>query len=117
MTGDPGYPDDIHQYDGDPRSPFCDDPTESPAFEDMKQSIYRERVQDINGYFIECFSESSDNWLEELSALVLSYADSPSDRVRDIEVAIGKKIAEHLDEYCTPSDDEVVEALEAYGDD
>ena len=108
---DPNYPDDIRQYDSDPRSPFYNDPTESVAFEEEKEVIYRERVSDINGYIIESIGESSDEWLRELSNLVLLWGDSPSDKVNDVEIRIGKMVARRIDEYCTPDDDAVLDSL------
>ena len=113
--GDPGYPDDIRQYDNDPRSPFYNDPTESVAFEEEKDTLYRSRIADINGYFIEAFSESSDEWLRELSNLVLLWGDSSSDRVKDVEIEIGRLVARRIDEYCTPDDDDVLESLAGDG--
>jgi len=105
------YPDDIHQYDGDPRSPFYNDPTETTAFAEAKEVLYREKIADINGYFTESITEASDEWLKELSNLVLLWGDSPSDKVKDIELLIGRLVARRVDEYCTPDDDEILEAI------
>ena len=115
MSGDPGYPDDIRQYDNDPRSPFYNDPTESVAFEEEKDTLYRSRIADINGYFIEAFSESTDEWLRELSNLVLLWGDLSSDKVKDVEIEIGRLVARRIDEYCEPDDDEVLESLAGDG--
>ena len=116
MSGDPGYPDDIRMYDSDPRSPFYNDPTESKEFEEAKDSIYREKVADFNGYFVESFGETSDEWLKALSQLCLKWGDSPADRVKDIEIEIGRMVARMVDEYCQPSDDEVIEYLKRFDD-
>ena len=40
---DPGYPDDIHQYDDDPRSPFYDD----RGYESFFESRVNELLDDI----------------------------------------------------------------------
>ena len=97
MSRDDNYPEDIRQYDNDPRSPNYNDPTESAAFEEMKDTMSRNRVADINGYFIESFGESTDKWLRELSRLVLDWGDVPSDRTKDIEIEIGMMIAWAMD--------------------
>ena len=39
-SGDPGYPDDIRQYDHDPRSPFYNDPTETAEFEAKQREMW-----------------------------------------------------------------------------
>ena len=98
-----------------PSDPRYNDPTESPAFEEMKDTLYRERIQDFNGYFIESFGEASDEWLKELSQLVLKWSDAPTDRIMDIEITIGRMVASRIADYCTPPDDEVLDAIQGDG--
>ena len=105
------YPDDIRQYDNDPRSPFYNDPTETAEFWDAKEELYRKRVSDVPGWFTDSFGETSDEWMKELSDLVLKWGESPSDRTKDFEVEIGRMVARMVDEYCYPSDEDVIEAL------
>ena len=109
------YPDDIREYDHDPRSPFYKNPLESALAEYTKERLYREKIADINGYFTESITEASDEWLKELSNLILQWGDSPSDKVKDVELLIGRLVARRVDEYCTPADDEVLEAVEGDG--
>ena len=111
------YPDDIRQYDSDPRSPFYHDITETAAYEDAKDSVYREKVSDINGYFIESICEASDEWLKELSQLCLKWGDSPSDKVKDVELEIGRLVARRVDEYCDPDHEEIMDYLERFEND
>ena len=112
---DPNYPDDIRQYDSDPRSPFYNDPTDSPEFEDKKHAICKSRIRDINGYFIESFSESPDALLKSLAELVVGWLEAPSGQDKDIEVKIGQMVVSQVCGYCTPDDDEVLESLAGDG--
>ena len=105
--GDPGYPDDIRQYDRDPRSPFYDDPTESAAFESKKDDIIEERFKDLTGWFLEGITESSDSNLAELRDAIQS-----GDNLK-----AGDIVSDMVYRYITPSDEDVLEVLNEEGDD
>jgi len=108
---DPNYPDDIRQYDSDPKSPFYVDPTESVKFEDNCLEITKARISDSGGYLLESFSEAPEKWLSVLSDLVIEWVEAPSDKEADITRVIGAMVAVQISGYCTPTDDEVLEAL------
>lgn len=102
LMGDPNYPDDIHQYDNRPGSPFYDDPTETIEFENEKERQYFEKLDDTNGWFIESFSQAEDSRLIELAeALKLPPDEKSSIRIGDI-------VRQLVEDYCQPSDDEVL---------
>ena len=94
--GDPGYPDDIRQYDHDPRSPFYDDPTESAAFESKKDDMIQERFKDLTGWFLEGITESSESNLAELRDAIQS-----GDNLK-----AGDIISDMVYRYITPSEEE-----------
>ena len=96
--GDPGYPDDIRQYDRDPRSPFYDDPTETPAFEETRTELMERRIQDVEGSFLESFTEADTSRLKELSEAVLLPADQKS------SIRIGDITRQLIEDYCMPKD-------------
>ena len=99
--GDPGYPDDIRQYDHDPRSPFYDEPTESAAFEDKKDDMIQERLDDLTGWFLESITESSDENLTELRNAIEA-GDS---------LKAGDIVSDMVYRYITPKDEDVLEVL------
>ena len=109
---DPNYPDDIRQYDNDPRSPFYKDKTATPEFEDERLEITKERINDIGGYFLESFSEVSDKLSVVLAKLVIEWLEAPTDRVLSIEFEIGRIVATQISDYCTPDDSDVIESLQ-----
>ncbi len=116
MSGDPGYPDDIRQYDSDPRSPFYVDKTESAEFEDERLEITKERICDLGGYHLEAFSEAPDEWAAGLAKLVIEWMMAPTGYMTsDLESDIGHMVAKQVAGYCTPTDEEVLEALEGDG--
>ena len=96
-------------HPNDPRTPEAVENTD--IFQGVKEDLYRKKVQDLNGYFIESLTESTDEWLKQLSDLCLQWGDVPADRVKDIELEIGRLVARRVDEYCSPDDDEVREAM------
>jgi len=109
---DPNYPDDIRQYDNDPRSPFYKDKTATPEFEDERLEITKERINDIGGYFLESFSEAPDAWLFAMTKLVIEWLEAPTDRELALEFEIGKMVAKQVSDYCTPDDSDVIESLQ-----
>jgi len=44
--GEENYPDDIHQYDNDPRSPFYVEPQEPESLEDEGDRLYQQWKDD-----------------------------------------------------------------------
>ena len=108
---DPGYPDDIRQYDRVPGSPFYDDPTEGPAFEEKQEDLMRERISDVEGTFLESFTEADTSRLTELSEAVLLPADEKS------SIRIGDIVREMVEGYCTVPDDEILDSLNQEPDD
>ena len=109
---DPNYPDDIRQYDSDPRSPFYNDPTDCAAFEDKKQEILEERMQDIE-YFRDSLSEMAELTEGRLSKAVLAYETGTDIELRTLaKLEIGEIVWSVVHNYCEPDDDEVIEAMD-----
>jgi hypothetical protein len=84
---------------------------DSPEFEDKATQMFEERVSDFNGWFLESFTEADDNVLVSLAALLIQHRNKPSDKHRDLELQIGKKIVEMVSMACEPWDVEVYEDL------
>ncbi len=99
------YPDDIRSYDRDHRSPFYSDPTETPAFEETKTELMERRIRDVEGYFLEAFTEADTPQLKKLSEAVLLTADGES------TLRIGEIVRKMVESYCEPNDEEVIEDL------
>jgi hypothetical protein len=103
--GDPNYPDDMARFNNDPRSPNYDDPIDTPAFEDKREEMSKERIQDVAGYFLESFTEAEMTQLQELVDAVLAPASEQSSwRIGDI-------VRDLVEGYCTPTDEQVLEEL------
>jgi hypothetical protein len=85
---------------------------DSADFEDTATRMFEERVTDFNGWFLESFTEAEDSVLASLAALLLQHRDKPMDRQHDLELRIGKKVAEMVSMACEPWDVEVKEALD-----
>ena len=98
------YPDDIRQYDNDPRSPFYNKP-EAPEVDTWEHPEFLERLDDVNGYFLEAITEADDSWLMELKDYIVGQR---ADKVL-------KMLTDRLEDYCgkdlpdppapTPDDD------------
>lgn len=59
---DSGYPDDIRQYDNDPRSPFYDD-SKHEAFVDSRKSELLDDVSELGDVEVEAIGEIvMDSW-------------------------------------------------------
>jgi len=87
---------------GHPLDPRTPEPIENTdEFADMKESMQEERIKDINGWFIESFSEAPDATLKELSDCVLA-----GDNLR-----VGDIVSDLVHRYCTPDDEDVREAM------
>jgi hypothetical protein len=113
MSREYNMPDDVRQYDRVPGSPFYDDPTDSPDFEDKREELTIDRIQDVEGTFLESFTEADTLRLQELSEAVLLPADEKS------SIRIGDIVRQMAEDYCTPTDEQVLEELNqepvAYG--
>ena len=107
----PGDPETWGPCTGHPGDPRTVDKTETPEFEDERLLITKERILDIRGYHLESFSEAPDEWAAGLAKLVIQWLDAPSDRLKAIETDIGVLVAVQLTGYCTPTDEDVLEAL------
>jgi len=106
---DPGYPDDIRQYDSDPRSPFYKDPTDCAAFEDTKQEMLEKNMGEL---VAEALSEMSQLTEERLSKAVLVYETSTDIELRTIaKLEIGEIVWSVVHNYCVPTDEDVIEEL------
>jgi len=109
MSGDPNYPDDIRQYDSDPRSPFYKDPTDCAAFEDTKQEMLEKNMGEL---VAEALSEMSQLTEERLSKAVLVYETSTDIELRTIaKLEIGEIVWSVVHNYCVPTDEDVIEEL------
>ena len=105
MSNKSNYPDGSFN---DPSAPWnLEDITETDAFADKRDEIINERVKDALGYVPESFGEADDGFWIGFSALLLV---SGSD---DIDRLIGAYIRRMVIAYCTPSDSDVIEVLEA----
>jgi hypothetical protein len=94
-------PDDVHQYDNVPGSPFYEDVTDSDAFEDKKETIIAARMDDLNGWFLEGITEASCENLDELRGAI----------VAGNNLKAGELISGIIYRYITPSDADVIEEL------
>ena len=73
---------------------------------EQKEKIYRDRMNDINGWFLEAITEDSDAWKARLSGLCQDWSDCPSNRINELERAIGHMVATRTNYYCTPDEEE-----------
>ena len=106
---DPGYPDDIRQYDSDPRSPFYKDPTDCAAFEDTKQEMLEKNMGVLAA---EALSEMSQLTEERLTKALLVYETSTDVELRTLaKLEIGEIVWSVVHNYCEPTDEDVIEAL------
>ena len=59
---DSGYPDDIHQFDNEPRSPFYDD-SNHEAFVDSRKQELLDDVSELGGVEVDAIDEIViDSW-------------------------------------------------------
>jgi len=109
---DPNYPDDIRNFDHDPRSPFYKDPTETAAFEDIKQEMLEERM---GKQVAEALCEMNPITEGRLSKAVLALeAAEDYDSKRLAIYEISSIVWSIVHNYCEPPDDEVLDALEQW---
>jgi len=85
---------------------------DSPEFDDTATSIFEGRVKDINGWFVESFTEADDGALAALAYLIIELRNKPADKHHDLELRIGKQITAMVADYCEPEDVEVMEAMQ-----
>ena len=86
---------------GHPGDPRTEDATESPAFESKKDGMTEDRFKDLNGWFIESITESSDENLAELRDAIQS-----GDNLK-----AGDIVSDMVYRYITPADEVVLEEL------
>ncbi len=73
----------------------------SPEFLSTRARITDERVHDLNGYFTESFSELSDKNKTEIMNAVLDGAN----------MLAGDLLIDAVYRWCSPTDEEVMEAI------
>ena len=92
-----------------PSAPWNQDPIEdTDAFADKKQEMTSERISVKGGWLAESFMEAPELFYSQLSTLLV---DLPADEISD--KMIGLAVRQMVVAYCTPSDSDVIEALEA----
>ena len=106
------YPDDIRQYDHDPRSPFYDDPTESPEYEAMFDRLLTDQAS-VPDICIEGIGEIDALTAKRVSDAFLAHRNDDDELVRLIE--IGRIVYLAIERYCTPDQEDVLSALEGDG--
>jgi hypothetical protein len=83
-------------HPNDPRTPDW-----SGDIEVKQEEVYEERIKDINGYFVESFSEAHDDDLKKLSDAVVA---RNSGLIASIVLAM-------VEAYCTPDEAEAMELI------
>ena len=93
----------------DPNAPYnLPEPIEdTDAFADKREEMTAERLKDADGYVPESFGEADNDFWLGLSVLLL---------MQDADKNIGGYVRRMVTSYCTPSDSEVIEELEAEND-
>ena len=86
----------------DPNAPYNQDVGD---WDDMQMEIWDDRILDINGYFLESFSEQSDENLRKLAKLISNNENGTH------TITIGAMVTKWVLNYCKPKDDEVDEAM------
>jgi len=81
-------------------------------YEDVVEEMYLERLQDINGWFIESLTEAPDEFLVKLSECMQQWVTGPASHDKDIEVMVGKMILNRFESYCLPVEDDLTEELD-----
>ena len=76
-----------------------------PDWDDMQMEIWDDRILDINGYFLESFSEQSDENLRKLAKLISDNENGTH------TITIGAMVTKWVLNYCKPKDDEVDEVM------
>ena len=105
MSDKSNYPDGSFN---DPSAPWNqEDITESDAFADKREEMTDMYIKDLNGSLIESFTEASTDTLIGLSVLLRM------PKTDDTYKSIGKYVRRMVIYYCTPPDDEIIEAMEA----
>ena len=90
----------------DPNAPYNkEDPRDSQDWEDMHINMWDDRILDINGYFLESFSEQSDENLRKLAKLISDNENGTH------TITIGAMVTKWVLNYCKPKDDEVDEVM------
>jgi len=84
-------------HPGDPRTPDF-----SGNVEERREQMYQERLADLDGYFIELFTEASESNLKALSDAI---ADEDHKKIVATITTMART-------YCLPSDEEAMAAIE-----
>jgi len=105
---DPNYPDDIRQYDSDPRSPFYKDETESTAYQKMFDRLLEDHAEDPD-ICIEGIGELDAFTASRLSVAFLAHREDTEELSNLLE--IGRIVYDAIERYCTPEEGDVLDAL------
>ena len=91
----------------DPAAPWNQpEPIEdTDAFADKQLEIWKDRVMDIHGYMLEALSERPGEDLKGLARMIWG------NQTGTHTIAIGAYITKWVNDYCEPSDDDVIEEL------
>ena len=81
---------------------------DTDEFADKKQEMVSERISIKGGWLAESFMEAPGLFYSQLSTLLV---DLPDGEISD--KMIGLAVRQMAVSYCTPPDDEVIDALEA----
>ena len=84
---------------------------DSPKFDEEAKRIFEARLSDLNGWFVESFTEADDEKLAMLARTLLDCSEAPSDREVDYVLRIGRLVIDMTNNYCYPENSEVAEAL------
>jgi len=95
--GDPETWGPCLNHPNDPRTPDW-----SGEIEERKEEIYLNRLQDLDGYFIEIFTEAAES---DLRGLAEAVADADAQAIATAVLAMARK-------YCEPSDEETREEID-----
>ena len=106
------YPDDIRQYDHDPRSPFYNDPTESPEYEDMFNRLLDDQAADPD-ICIEAVGEVDAETARRLSDEFLAHRKD-NEKLSHL-LNIGRIVYVAIERYCMPDQEDVIAAIEGDG--
>lgn len=107
MYRDPGYPDDIRQYDNDPRSPFYNGPERRPDHELEEEELAGIRHEEVADYLFECQTEGnlekqlvaafeSDDAIEYFRLLKEAFNQYTADTAR---YRVAKSNCLHVEDY------------------
>ena len=88
-----------------------DEICDSQEFEDEANRIFKERMEDYDGWFLDSFTQASDEELAYLSKLIVESRNAPLDKTSDYQRSISDAVYKLVTNYCEPDDTEVLEFL------